>query len=71
MLLAVMFCTNLPLNVFCVCGLGYFSSSLLISSLRTIHCFDFNSVTCEELMNFEIPFIFEINQTGILSCYTN
>lgn len=45
---------------------GYFPSTFLISKQRTIHCIDFNVVTCEELKNFEIPFTFRIDKTEIM-----
>ena len=45
---------------------GNFSIDSLLSFSRTVHCIDFSTVTCEELQNFEIPFSFRIDKTGIM-----
>lgn len=44
---------------------GYFPSSSLLSSEYASYEVDFRSVTAEELQNFEIPFSFTIERTGI------
>jgi hypothetical protein len=43
---------------------GFFPSANLISNTRTVHCIDFNTVSCEELKNFEISYRFRIDRTG-------
>mmetsp|Transcript_10391 Transcript_10391/g.15797 ORF Transcript_10391/g.15797 Transcript_10391/m.15797 type:complete len:357 (+) Transcript_10391:41-1111(+) len=45
---------------------GFFPSSNLISSSRTVHCIDFGTVTTDELTNFEIAYRFPIDRTAIM-----
>ncbi len=45
--------------------LGSFPASALISGQRTVHTIDFSAVSCEELQDFEVPFSFRIDQTGL------
>lgn len=45
---------------------GYVPSSSLISSQRTVHTIDFNSVSCSELQKFTIPFSFRVDRTSIM-----
>ena len=47
------------------CLTGFFPSSALLSSSRTVHKVDFLRVSREELLSFEIPFSFSIDKTGI------
>lgn len=45
---------------------GYFHTSCIISSHRTVHSIDFQRVSCLELQNFEINFSFRIDKTSIM-----
>ncbi|CAM9669122.1 unnamed protein product [Ectocarpus fasciculatus] len=44
---------------------GFFPSSALLSSSRTVHKVDFLRVSREELLSFEIPFSFRIDKTAV------
>lgn len=43
---------------------GYFHSNCIVSSQRTLHKINFNTVTCEEIKSFNINFSFRIDKTG-------
>jgi type I protein arginine methyltransferase len=44
---------------------GFFPLQSLISNSRTVHSVDFSTVTCQELQQFEIPYRFRIDRTGL------
>jgi histone-arginine methyltransferase CARM1 len=45
---------------------GFFPSSALLSSTRTVHKVDFLRVSTEELKRFEIPFSFKFDKTAVM-----